>query len=91
MVEEAEARIKYQLPVKEQNQKIYEFITKMCKKAKVSIKELRSGSRRKEVSAVRAHITIGLVKSYGVALAEIARRLGVSTAAVSEIIQRAGL
>ena len=90
MIKEAEARIKYQLPVKEQNQKIDQFITKVCKNEKISINELRSGSRRKQVSAVRAQITIGLVKGYGVALSEVARRVGVSTAAISKIMQRAG-
>lgn len=44
--------------------------------------------RRKSVSAVRALISIGLVKTYGVALAEVARRLGVSTSAISKIISR---
>ncbi len=43
----------------------------------------------KEVSGVRALIAIGLVKKHGVALAEVARRVGVSTAAVSKIIKRA--
>ncbi len=42
------------------------------------------------VSGVRALIAIGLVKNHGVALAEVARRVGVSTAAVSKIIKRAG-
>ena len=55
---------------------------------KVSIEELRSGSRRKDVSSVRAMIAIGLVKKHGVALTEVARRVGVSTAAVSKIIKR---
>ncbi len=89
MIKEAEARIKYQLPVKEHHQKIEEFITKLCKNEKVSIEELRSGSRRKEVSGIRAQIAIGLVKKHGVALAEVARRVGVSTSAVSKIIKRA--
>ena len=89
MIKEAEARIKYQLPVKEHHQKIDEFITKLCKNEKVSIEELRSGSRRKEVSGIRAQIAIGLVKKHGVALAEVARRVGVSTSAVSKIIKRA--
>ena len=90
IIKEADAKIKYQLPVKEQDQKINEFIAKLCKNEKVSIKELKSGSRRKEVSGVRALIAIGLVKKHGVALAEVARRVGVSTAAVSKIIKRAG-
>ena len=44
--------------------------------------------RRKGVSEVRALISIGLVKTYGVALAEVARRLGVETSAISKIISR---
>jgi REP element-mobilizing transposase RayT len=89
VIKEAESQIKYQLPVKEHHQKIDELIAKLCKNGKVSIEELRSGSRRKEVSGVRARIAIGLVKNQGVALAEVARRLGVSTSAISKIIKRA--
>ncbi len=88
IIKEADAKIKYQLPMKEQDQKINEFITRLCKNEKVSIEELKSGSRCKEVTSVRALIAIGLVKKHGVALAEVARRVGVSTAAVSKIIRR---
>ena len=89
IIKEADANIKYQLPVKEQDQKINEFITRLCKNVNVSIEELKSGSRCKEVTGVRALIAIGLVKKHGVALAEVARRVGVSTAAVSKIRKRA--
>ena len=75
--------------MKAQHQKIDEFITKLCKNEKVSIEELRSGSRRKEVSALRARIAIGLVKKHGVTLAEVARQLGVCTSAISKIMHRA--
>ena len=89
IIKEADAKIKYQLPVKEHGQKIDEFIFKICKKEMVSAEELKAGSRRQAVSGVMALIAIGLVKSHGVALAEIARRVGVSTTAVSKIIKRA--
>jgi REP element-mobilizing transposase RayT len=88
IIKEAEGKIKYQLPDKEHHQKINEFIAKACREEKVSIKELKAGSRRKEASRVRALIAIGLVKTHGVALAEVARQLGVSTSAVSKIIKR---
>ncbi|CAB1065960.1 hypothetical protein D1BOALGB6SA_10759 [Olavius sp. associated proteobacterium Delta 1] len=55
----------------------------------MSIDELTGGSRRKEVSGVRNRIAIELVKGHGVALAEVARRVGVSTSAISKIIKRA--
>ena len=64
-------------------------MSKICKDEKVSIAELKGGSRRKEISAVRNRIAIELVKRHGVALADIARRVGVSTSAVSKILKRA--
>ena len=88
IIKEAQGKVKYQLPVKEQDRKIDDFITKLCKNTKVSKKELRSGSRRKEVSGVRSLVAIGLVKKHGVSLAEVARRVGVSTTAISKIIKR---
>ncbi len=88
MIKEAEAQIRYQLPAKDQDQKIEEFITKQCQREKVSIAELTSGSRRKKVSAVRGRIAIGLVEKHGIALAEVARQVGVSTSAISKIMQR---
>jgi chromosomal replication initiation ATPase DnaA len=83
----AGAQIKYQLPAKEQHQNIDEIIKKVCKKQKITIEKLRSGSRRKDI--FRGQIAIDLVKKYWLALAEIARRVGVSTSAISKIMQRA--
>jgi hypothetical protein len=89
ILEEAEGNVKYQLPVKRQDRKIDEFITQLCQSEKVSIKDLKSGSRRKKVPAIRSMISIGLVKNYGVSLAEVARRVGVSTTAIAKIMKRA--
>jgi hypothetical protein len=36
-----------------------------------------------------SRVAMGLVKTYGVALAEVDKRVGVSTPAISKIIQRA--
>ena len=73
----------------DQLQKINEFISKICKNEKVPIEELQGGSRRRKASKVRARIAIGLVKTHGVTLAEVARQLGVSTSAISKIVKRA--
>jgi REP element-mobilizing transposase RayT len=88
IIKEAEAKIKYQLPLKEHHQKIDEFIAQICKSENVTMAELKAGSRRKEVSGVRARIAIGLVKRHGVSLAEVARRVGVSTSGVAKILKR---
>ena len=55
----------------------------------IEIEELKGGSRRKQISRVRARVAVGLVKTHGAALAEVARQLGVSTSAISKIIKRA--
>jgi DNA-directed RNA polymerase specialized sigma subunit len=57
--------------------------------ALISNEELKGGSRRKQISRVRARIAVGLVKTHGAALAEVDRQLGVSTSAISKIIKRA--
>ena len=89
MIKEANPQIRYQLPAKERTQEIDEVITQLCHDAKVSIAELTSGSRRKKVSAVRGQIVKGLVEKQGITLAEVARQVGVSTSAISKIMQRA--
>ena len=89
IIKEAETRIKYQLPAKDNHQKIDELIGTLCKNGKVSIEELTGGSRRRQVTKVRKLIAIELVKGHGIALSEIARRVGVSTSAISKIINRA--
>jgi len=88
IIEEAEAKIKYQLPANEHNRITDEFIGRLCTEAGISVEELTTGSRRKEASLLRADIAIGLVKGHGVGLAEVARRVGVSTSAISKIIKR---
>jgi REP element-mobilizing transposase RayT len=90
VIKEAEAKIKYQLPIKEHHPKIDEYIADLCSRENVSIAELKAGGRRKEVSAVRARIALGLVKRHGVSLAEVARRVGVSTSGISKILKRVG-
>jgi REP element-mobilizing transposase RayT len=87
IIKEAETQIKYQLPVLDDHHKIDEFISRICQDENVSIEELKGGSRRKAVSRVRARLAMGLVKTHGLALAEVARQLGVSTSAISKIIK----
>ena len=63
---EAEAKIKYQFPVKDHPEKVNKFIAKVCKNEGVSIEEIKAGSPRRETSRARARNAIELVKTYGV-------------------------
>jgi len=87
MLKEASAKVKYQFTESERMQKADEFMTVVCHKENVNITELRSGSRRKNVSRVRTQLAIGLVEEYGISLAEAARLLGVTTSAISKIVK----
>jgi REP element-mobilizing transposase RayT len=88
MIKDADARVKHQFAVKDQTQDINKFIEKICKSEKISLEELKGGGRRKQLSRARALISLELTKTYGVTLAEVARRLNISTSAVSKIIRR---
>ena len=88
VIKEAEAKLRYQFPIKEDPKKIDEFIARICKNEKLSTEEIKAGGRRRAASRVRAQIAIGLVKTHGVSLAEVARHLGVTTSAISRIITR---
>lgn len=66
------------------------LILKACKGSGIHIDELRSGGRRREVSAVRSRLAADLVQEHGVSLAETARHLGVSTPAIWNLLLRKG-
>lgn len=63
-------------------------IARICKRAGTSVEELQRGGRRGTLSAVRADLAQRLVAGLGLSLAQAARQLGVSTAAISKILQR---
>ena len=88
IVREASTVVKYQFTEKERKQNVEKYIADVCKQENLSIEELRSGSRRQHISRARALIANHIIKNYGVTLAEAARSLGVSTSAVSKMINR---
>lgn len=88
IIREAEARTRRQYSGKESGWKVERWIAEECKKGKVSITELRSGSRRGKLPEVRAKVARKLVEGYGITLAEVARQVGVSTSAISKSLAR---
>ena len=88
VIREAEARTQRQYGVKERGRKVERLIAEACKTRKVSLTELRSGSRRGAIPALRADLSRKLVEDYGISIAEIARQIGVSTSAISKSLAR---
>ena len=86
IIKEADKRIKYQYTESQRKRKVEDLISSECKKANIEIKELKSGSRRRTVSALRRQVAIKLFKELGLPFAEIARNTGVSTSAISKMI-----
>jgi DNA invertase Pin-like site-specific DNA recombinase len=87
MLREADGKIKTQFPRRDQETEIRGVVSHLCAEARVKLTELRSGSRRKPVSAVRSSAARRLVEDYGISLAETARYLGVTTSAISKILR----
>jgi len=63
-------------------------MARCCQRAGVAVEELTRGGRRGPLSAVRAELAQQLVGRLGLSLAQAARHLGVSTAAISKILRK---
>jgi hypothetical protein len=66
----------YQFPENEGKGRGEKYILDICRRNGINIKEMRAGT---EIRSLVAHV---LVADYGIPLAEIAREVGVSIAAV---------
>ena len=88
IVKEASVNVKYQFTERERKREVEAYIADVCMRKNINMKELRSGSRRRHVPRARALIANHIVKNFGVTLAEAARWLGVSTSAVSKMIEK---
>jgi hypothetical protein len=88
VLREADTRVLRQNRLKKTKRHAERVVAEACKKNDVSLTELRSGSRRGKLPAVRVKIVQGLVESYGVPIAEVARQVGISTSGVSKILTR---
>lgn len=86
VIAEAESAMRLQYSDRQRRNRIETGLMVACKKANISIKELKSGGRRREVSQVRKLVAWKLYNDYGIPLAEIARHTGVSTSAISKVI-----
>jgi len=64
------------------------LVGQVCKEQNVRIDTLKSGSRRRNVSKVRAHLVQELVEGLGLSLAETGRHLGVSPSGVAKSLSR---
>jgi putative transposase len=88
VLKEADDRTVRQAALRKTKRHVERVVAKGCKKNGVSLTELRNGSRRGKLPVVRAQIVKGLVEGHGLALAEVARQVGISTSGVAKILTR---
>jgi putative transposase len=86
VIKEADAKQKYQFSGKERENEIETVVQAMCRHAGISVNEIQSGSRRRPVSMLRTEIGKRLFMAYGLPMADIARRTGITTSAVSKML-----
>jgi len=85
---EAELIKKHRFTFKDRQDKAVGATEAACNESGISIEALMSGSRRREVSQVRAELAKRLTVDYGLSFAEAARQLGITTSAIARIIYR---
>ena len=70
------------------DKEVLRLIEERCKQEGISVRELQMGSRRGVNAKIRSDFAWKLAREWGIPLAEIARQLGVSTSAISQILRR---
>jgi len=88
LIEQSDKTRKEQFCVQEGSQQAASLIEKVCRKEKVSVGALETGSRRQKVSRVRSQLAEKLVEECGLSLIEASRHIGVSPSAVAKILSR---
>lgn len=88
LVAQASARVALQMPADQRHSRADEALQRACRQHGVEEEALRAGSRMQAVSALRRELACQLVLELGLPMAEAARRLGVTTSAVAQILRR---
>jgi REP element-mobilizing transposase RayT len=88
LIKRAAEKVKYQLSAVELQKIITAEIEIQCKKERIAVAMLQSGSRRPPLPRLRRAIALKLINEHGVSLAETARQLGISTSGVAQILRR---
>jgi hypothetical protein len=88
VLSESKGPLRYRHSFVEGRERAETILKEECQKGNIELEELQMGSRRGRIPRVRSTIAQRLVKELGMSLAEMARLLGVSTSAISRIMQR---
>ena len=90
ILREADEKIRRQVPARDKEEVVDRVIGKICREEGVEEKEIRLGGQRRRVSWARVRIAHQLNREWGMPMAEIARRVGVSTSAIANALESFG-
>ncbi|MCD4812981.1 transposase [bacterium] len=88
ILRETEEKMRHQLKSRKMGRTLNKIIAEECQKGKISVKELQNGGRRKQVSEIRAKVSIRGQEELGLTMAEIARQTGVNTSSIARALER---
>jgi chromosomal replication initiation ATPase DnaA len=88
LLSEVELVKKYRLANIDREKAAFELVEQYCQENGISSQALSGGSRLRKVSKARNELAFRLAEDLGLSFAEIARLLGVSTSAITKIINR---
>ncbi len=91
VLDEAEDTVKDRLPAIAVEEEARERLQRMCEDSGVNLQALQGGSRKRECSELRKRLALEYILELGMTYAGAARLLGISAAAVNQIVKRRGM
>lgn len=91
ILDDVEESVKERLPATAAATEAGERLVSACEEAGISVQALQGGSRKRECTELRKRLALEYVLELGMTYAGSARLLGISAAAVNQIVKRCGL
>ena len=88
ILKETEEKTRRQLKLRRSGKAIIKIIEEESQRRRISLNELKGGSRRSKVSTLRATIAKRGLDELGLSMAEIARHVGVTTSSIAKAVAR---
>jgi putative transposase len=85
VLKDAEPKVHYSFRSLGNRDRMERLIEESCRKKGIQKAEIKMGSRRCQISQLRAELAWKMQEEFGLPMAEIARQLGVSTSAIAKI------
>lgn len=91
ILDDVEESVKERLPATAAATEAGERLVSACEEAGITVQALQGGSRKRECTELRKRLALEYVLELGMTYAGSARLLGISAAAVNQIVKRCGL